>query len=303
MAGCRKTTEFAREGAWVLCPCLALICASSPSLAAMHQDAWKASGWLAWDASEVAYTQWLLDGRLLFMTDDGWCLVEDEALLAIGHDEALAEREQAAPRWQTKDSRWTVGFRIEEKGGDMRARLDICLRKKDERCNSLVLASGEGRLFPWSTLHVGMGVDALDIVAFAKKRRVVVGRENLLLLLTLDPKPPSVESWSAWEDVNTFAGVEKIEDLSSFLAHLNRTAYTADGNRYLYGRGGEVWLGTFDGSLPGMKLITIPGQVASLTWSPGRDRIAIRDAGQRLFIVDVTPPGPPLIVVDAEEIL
>jgi hypothetical protein len=221
----------------------------------------------------------------------------------LDYDEAQEELEESARRWQKKESRWTVGFHLEQKGTEMGGRLDICRRNKEDRCNSLVLVPGEDLPFPWNGSHVGMGVDALDLVAFTKKRRVVVGRENLLLVLTLDPSPARVESWSVWEDVNTFVDIERIRDLSSHLAHLSGTAYTIDGNRYLYGRGGEVWLGTFDQSLPGVRLTTIPGKVLAVSWSPAQDRVAILDAARRLFMADVTAPGPPLIVLDADEIM
>ncbi len=290
----------------------------------VHTD----SGWISSigtisGGDPVLRYRWMLSGGLVFLTDKGWMIHEGGEAVPISGDpldEALSSLEKP---WEAKKYKWTVSFTLSMTEGSLKCddvtgtlvgRLEVCLRKSPQRCNVYTFTPDGDLPFPWDEDMAPAGIEALDIVAFPSKKKMLVGRGRMLYLFTLVPLPDPVDEVEAkalagkdpceepFLHVDTFAGVEILDDLSAHTLLLPATPYTIDGLRYLFAAEGGVYLGRFDGSSDPVLVVPFDKKVHSLSWAPYQDAVAILDADGVLHMARVTPPGPMTITVDESSI-
>jgi len=296
--------------------------------AVVKDDVHTAGGWItsigriSGDAPVLRY-RWLPSGDLLFLTEKGWMIHEGGEAVPISGDpleEALASSEKP---WQAEKYRWRISFRLEMTDGSLKCddvtgtlvgRLEVCLRKSPKRCNVYTFTPDGDLPFPWDESMAPAGMEALDIVAFPSKKKVLVGRGRMLFLFALVPKPDPVDEVEAkvssgkdpceepFVHVDSFKGVDVLDDLCSHTLHLAATPYTHDGLAYLFAAEGGVWLARFDGTSDPVLVVPFEEKVESLSWAPYQYAVAILDAQGVLHMARVTAPGPMTIVVDESSI-
>ncbi len=270
---------------------------------------------------DVTSFRWLEGGELLFGSSDGWEIWNGEEARALEGDELKKTLKAGKPPWEKK-GKWRVYFQIyaagggdacEDLAGRIAARIEVCLRKKEDLCNVHTFVEGMDEQFPWSAAEVPSETEALDLILFKGNDRLVIARKGFAALLTMSGEPPPlVEGGSVpgdpadecdgllpGEPRGNFAGVEVLDDLSAFIGGLQGTAYTQDGRGYVYGKPGGLWLATFMDGDEDALLVEFPGDPVSVAWAPDGGKMAVLDSEQRLFVARVEPPDePPLVTVD-----
>ena len=286
-------------------------------------DGWISSiGQISGDAPVLRY-RWLTSGGLLFLTEKGWMIHEGGEAEPISGDPLEEALEASEKPWQAEKYKWKVSFRLQVTEGSLKCddvdgtlvgRLEVCLRKSPHRCNVYTF-SPDGELpFPWDETVAPAGMEALDIVAFPTKHKMLVGKGRMLYLFTLVPLPDPlddiVEKASKGKDpceqtfvhLDSFEKVEVLDDLQSHLLHVASTPYTIDGLGYLFAAEGGVYLGRFDGSSDPVLVVPFEGKIKKLSWAPYQEAVAILDAKGVLHMARVTAPGPVTITVDESQI-
>jgi hypothetical protein len=275
------------------------------------------------DAAAVLRYRWMPSGDLLFLTEKGWMIHEGGEAVPISGDpleDALAASERP---WQAEKYKWRVSFKLEMTEGSLKCddvtgtlvgRLEVCLRKSLQRCNVYTFSPDGDLPFPWDESMAPAGLEALDIVAFPSKKKLLVGKGRMLYLFTLVPKPDPKDEVLAkalkgtepceqpFVHIDSFEKVETLDDLCSHTLYLSATPYTVDGYGYLFAAEGGVWLGRFDGSADPVLVVPFEDTIKTLSWAPYQEAIAILDAQGVLHMARVTPPGPMTIEVDESQI-
>jgi hypothetical protein len=309
---------------------------SDASLGAKHGGAKEAEAGSAdqtggWSATvdvvsgedRVSEFRWGPDGGLLFLSQDGWKIYEGgEARLLHGEELKLARAAAMRP-WESASYKWKVGFdlfrsevslKCEDLSGETAARLEVCLRKYPTRCNVYVFTRQGDLPFPWEEAEAPAGLEALDLVAFPKKTRMILGRGEFLVVFDLvqmpaGPEPaPAKTGIDPCEDyqpvlaIDTFAGHERLGDLVAYTDQIAGTPYTVDGTGYLFPGEGGVWLARFGHDVDPVLVVPLDVAAASVAWSPYQERIAILDDEDRLLVARVERPGLTPVTVEETEI-
>jgi hypothetical protein len=274
---------------------------------------------------EVLSFRWLQQGALMFETEAGWSLYNGQEASTLDGDELEEAISGSRRSWEHPKFKWRVHFEIfwsegnlkcEDLTGEVVARLEVCMRKASHRCNVHTFTSGGELGFPWSEAEAPSGIEALDLVAFPSKNKLLVGRRSMIVLLTLVPLPESpaeaktksepleypCEAYASVLEESTFLGAELLPDLVLHTSYLTGTAYAIDGTSYLFGGQGGVWLGSFSKGVDPVLVVPIDANVVTAAWSPAGDRIAILDSKRRLHVAHVTPPGLPSITIEESAI-